>query len=90
MGLSPDGARESSRRRLPPPSPSVPAQPSGSEVGGSLEEHEPSDDIEYRQLLKGYREIQVDLSSTRQNVEALRAELDATRNALQASKNLVT
>ena len=82
VGLSPGGAGESSHRRLPPPSPSVPAQPSGSKVGKSLKEHESSDDIEYHQLLKDYREAQVDLSSTRLNAEMLCAELDAMCDAL--------
>ena len=35
----------------------VPAQPSGSEVGESLEEHEYSDDADYHQLLKDYRKV---------------------------------
>ena len=39
-GAFPGGARESSRHHLPPLSPSVPAQPSGSKVGESLEERE--------------------------------------------------
>jgi hypothetical protein len=89
-GASPSGARELSRRCLLPPSLSVPALPSGSEVGESLEEHESIDDIKYRQLLKDYREAQVDLSSTRLNAEMLRSELDATHDALQASKNLAS
>ena len=90
MGLSPGGAGESSRRHLPPPSPSVPAQPSGSKVGESLEERESSDDVEYHQLLKDYHEVQVNLSSTRLNAETLRNELDVARDALQASKNLAS
>ena len=56
----------------------------------SSEEHESSDDIEYHQLLKDYREAQADLSSTRLNAETLRGELDTTRDALQASKNLAS
>ena len=90
MGLSPGGARESSHRRLPSSNPSVPAQPSGSKVGESLEEHESSNDIEYHQILKDYHEVQADLSSTRLNAETLRGELDAARDALQASKNLAS
>ena len=86
VGLSPGGAGESSRRRLPPLSLSVPAQPSGSEVGESSEEHESLDDVEYHQLLKDYHEAQADLSSTRLNTEMLRAELDAARDALHFSK----
>ena len=90
LGLSPGGARESSHRRLLSLSPSVPAQPSGSKVGESLEEHESSNDIEYHQILKDYHEVQADLSSTRLNAETLRDELDAARDAVQASKNLAS
>ena len=90
MGLSPGGAAESSYRRLPPPSPSVPTQPSSSEVGESSEEHESSNDVEYHQLLKDYRDVQADLSLTRLNTETLHGELDATCDALQASKNLAS
>ena len=57
-------------------------------MGKSSEERESSDDVEYRQLLKDYHEAQADLSSTRLNAEMLRGEMDAMRNALQASKNL--
>ena len=88
MGLYPGGARESSYHRLPPPSLSVPAQPTSSKVGKSSEERESSDDIEYRQLLKDYREAQAELSSTKLNIEMLCGELDTARDALQASKNL--
>ena len=88
--LSPGGAGESSHHRLPPPRLSVLAQPSGSEVDESSEEHESSDGIEYYQLLKDYREVQADLSSTRLNAETLRDELDAARDAVQASKNLAS
>ena len=90
MGLSPGGAGESSRHRLLPPSPSVPAQPSSSKVGESSKEHESVDYAEYHQLLKDYREVQADLSSTRLNAETLHGELDAARDALQASKNLAS
>ena len=81
-GVSLGGARESSHHRLPPLSPSVPAQASSSKVGKLLDEHESSDDVEYHQLLKDYREAQADLSSTRLNVEMLHAEVDATHDAL--------
>ena len=57
MGLSPGGAGESSHHRLSPLSPSVPAQPSCSEVGELLEECESLDDIEYHQLLKDYHKV---------------------------------
>ena len=40
--------------------------------------------------MKDYREVQADLSSTRLNAETLRGELDAVRDALQASKNLAS
>ena len=90
LGLSPGGAGESSRRRLLSPSPSIPAQPSGSEVGESSKEHESLDGIEYHQLLKDYHEVKVVLSSTKLNAEMLCNELDATCDALQASKNLVS
>jgi len=89
-GLSPGGARESSHHRLPPLSPSVPAQPSGSKLGESSEEHESSDDIDYHQLLKHYREVQAVLSSTRLNIEMLHGELDTTRDALQVSNSEVS
>ena len=82
VGLSPGGARESSHRRLPPLSLSVPAQPSGSKVGESSEERECSNDVEFHQLLKDYCEVQVDLSSTWLNVETLHGELDTVRDAL--------
>ena len=90
MGLSPSGARDSSCRHLLAPSPSIPTQPSGSEVDESSEEHKSSNDIYYHQLLKDYHEAQVDLSSTRLNTEMLHGELDAARDALQASKNLAS
>ena len=90
MGLSPGGARQSSYRRLLSLSPSISAQPSGSEVGELLEEREFSDDVEYYQLLKDYHVVQADLSSTRLNAETLRGELDTARDALQDSKNLVS
>ena len=90
VGLSPGGAGESSHRRLPPSCLSVPAQPFGSEVGESLEEHESSDDVEYHQLLKDYHEAQVDLSSARLNAEMLRAELDAACDALHFSMTEVS
>ena len=90
MGLSLGGVGESSHCCLPSSSPSVPTQPSGSKVGESLEEHESSDDIEYHQLFKDYREVQADLSSTRPNAKTLRGELDVVRDALQASKNLAS
>ena len=59
-------------------------------MGELSKEHESLDDVEYRQLLKDYREVQADLSSTRLNAETLRGELDAARDALQASKNLAS
>ena len=59
-------------------------------VGELSEERESSDDIEYRQLLKDYREAQADLSSTRLNTEMLRAKVDATRNALHFSMTEVS
>jgi hypothetical protein len=59
-------------------------------VGESLEERESLDDVEYHQLLKDYHEAQADLSSTRLNVEMLRAEVDATRDALHFSMNEVS
>ena len=85
MGLSPGGVRESSHRRLPPLSPSVPAQPSSCEVGESSEEHESSNDVDCHQLLKDYHEVQAVLSSTRLNSEMLCSELDASCDAPEAS-----
>ena len=90
MGLSLSGARESSRHRLPLLSPIVPTQPSGSKVGESSEERECSNDVEFHQLLKDYRKVHADLSSTKLNVDMLRGELDAVCDALQASKNLAS
>jgi uncharacterized protein YqgQ len=90
MGLSSSGAGESSRHLLLPPSPSVPTQPSGYEVGESSKEHESSDDVDYRQLLKDYRGVQAALSSTRLNAEMLRGELDIMHDAHQVSKNEVS
>ena len=75
---------------LIPPSPSIPAQPSGSKVGESSEERESLDDVEYHQLLKDYREVQVDLSSTRLNAKMLCTELDAARDALNFSMTKVS
>jgi hypothetical protein len=54
-------------------------------VGESSEERESSDDVEYHQLLKDYREVQADLSSARLNAEMLRGELDAARDTLHFS-----
>jgi len=90
VGLSPGGAREPSHRRLPPLSPTIPTQPSGSEVGESSKERESSDDVEYHQLLKDYGEAQVDFSSTRLNAKMLPGELDATRDALHFSMTKVS
>jgi hypothetical protein len=90
MGLSLGGAKELSHHRLPSLSLSVPAQPSSSKVGESLEERESLDDIEYHQLLKDYHEAQVDLSSTRLNIEMLRAEVDTARDALHFSMTEVS
>ena len=90
MGLSLGGAGESSHHDLLPSSQSVPAQPSSSKVGESSEDHESLDNVEDHQLLKDYREVQADLSSTRLNAETLRDELDAARDAVQASKNLAS
>ena len=89
-GAFPGGARESSRHRFPPLSLFVPTHPSGSKVGESSEECEFSDNVDYHQLLKDYREVQAVLSLTGLNVEMLRGQQDATHDALQASKNLVT
>ena len=56
----------------------------------SLEDHESLDDVEYHQLLKDYHKAQANLSSTRLNAEMLRAELEATRNALHFSMTEVS
>ena len=87
MGLPPSVAGESSHCRSPLPSPCLPAQPSGSEVGKSLKEHEYSGNVDYHQLLKDYHKVQALLSSSRLNVEMLRGELDVTRDAFQVSEN---
>ena len=86
-GASPRCFQESSCHRSPPPSLCVPAQPYGSEVGELSEEHEYSDNVDHRQLLKDYRNVQALLSSSRLNAEMLRGELDTTRDTLQVSKN---
>jgi hypothetical protein len=90
VGLSPCGAEESSHHRLSPPRPSIPAQPSSSEVDKLSEECKSSDDVDYRQLLKDYREVQVVLSLTRLNTEMIRSEQDAMRDTLKVSKNEVS
>ena len=59
-------------------------------MGESSEEHESLDDVEYRQLLKDYREAQADLSSTRLNAEMLRAKVDAACDALHFSMTEVS
>ena len=87
MGLAPSVAGESSHRRLPPPSPSVPAQPSGSKVGESSEECDYSDDVDCHQLLKDYRKVQALLSLSSLNAEMLRGELDTAHDALQVFEN---
>ena len=86
-GASPGVAGESSRRRSPPPSPCVPAQPSSSKVGESLEEREYIDDADYHQLLKDYQKVQALLSSSRLNDEMLHGELDFAHDALQVYEN---
>ena len=90
MGISSSGAGESSRCRLPLPSPSVPAQPSSFEVSESSEECESSDNVEYHQLVKDDCEVQEFFSSARLNAEMLCSEQDAARDALQASRILVS
>ena len=90
MGLSPGGVGETSRCRLPPLSPSVPAQPSGSEVGESLEERESLDEKEYHELLKDYHEALADLSLTRLNTKMLRTKVDAACDALHFSMTEVS
>jgi hypothetical protein len=90
VGLSPYGAEESSRHSLSPPSPSIPAQPSSSEVDKLSEECKSSDDVDYYQLLKDYHEVQVVLSSTRLNTKMIRSEQDAMHDTLQVSKNEVS
>ena len=86
MGLSLSGAGESSHRRLPPSSLSIPSQPSGFEVGELSEQREYSDVVDYGQLLKDYHKVQVLLSPSRLNTEMLHGELDATCDALHVSE----
>ena len=71
VGLPTGGARESSCHRLPLPNPSVPAQPSTSEVGKS------SSDEKYRKLLKHYDEVRVLLCASRLHANMLRIDLVA-------------
>jgi hypothetical protein len=76
VGLPTSGAEELSYRRSPPPSPSIPTQPSGSEVGKS------SGDKKYRKLLKHFHEIQALLCASRLDADMLLGELVAARVAL--------
>ena len=76
MGLPTGGAGESSRHRLPPPSSSVPAQPSSSKVGES------SGNEKYRKLLKHYHEVQALLCESRLHVDMLRVDLVVACTAL--------
>ena len=76
VGLPTGGAKESSRCHLLPPSLSVPAQPSGSEVGESLG-HE-----KYRKLLKHYHKVRAALCASRLHADMLRGDLVAVRTAL--------
>ena len=75
-GLPTGGAEESSHRHLPLLSLSVPAQPSGSEVGESL------GDEKYRKLLKHYHEVRATLCVSRLHADMLRGDLVAVRAAL--------
>ena len=76
MELPTGGARESSRRLLPPLSPSVPAQPSGSEVGES------SSDKKYHKLLKHYHKAHELLCASRLHTDMLLSDLVAVHAAL--------
>ena len=87
VGLPLSVARESSHRRSPPLSLSIPTYPSGSKVGKSSEEREYLDDVDYHQLLKDYSKVQVLFSSSMLNAEMLHGELDAMHDALQVSEN---
>ena len=69
MGLPTGGARESSRRRSPPLSPSIPPQPTGSELGKS------SGDQNYHKLLKHYHEVRAVLCASRLHTDMLRGDL---------------
>jgi hypothetical protein len=76
VGLPTSGAGDSSHHRLPPSSPSVPAQPSGSEVGES------SGDKTYHKLLKHYHEIRALLCVSRLHADMLCHDLVAARATL--------
>jgi hypothetical protein len=76
VGLSTSGARELSHRRSPPPSPSIPTQPSGSEVGES------SGDKKHHKLLKHFHEIQALLCVSRLDADMLLGDLVAAHVAL--------
>jgi hypothetical protein len=71
IGIPPGVAKESSHRRSLPPSPCVPAQPSGSEVGESSKKREYSDNADHCQLLKDYHKVQALLSSSWLNTEMM-------------------
>ena len=76
MGLPTGGAGESSSRCSPSPSPYIPTQPSGSEVGES------SGDEKYRKLLKHYHEVRAALCASRLHTNMLRGDLVAMLAAL--------
>jgi hypothetical protein len=76
VGLPTSGAGESSYRHSLPPSPSIPAQPFGSEVGKSL------GDKKYCKLLKHYHEVQALLCASRLHADMLRGDLVAAHTAL--------
>ena len=84
MGLPTGGAGESSRHRSPPPSPSIPAQPSGSKVGESL------GDEKYHKLLKHYHEVQALLCVSRLHVDMLLGDLVAACAALVVAQQEAT
>ena len=76
MGLTTSGAKESSHHRSLPPSPSVPALPSSSEVG------ECSGNKKYHKLLKHYHEVRAVLCASRLHADMLRGDLVAACAAL--------
>jgi hypothetical protein len=84
VGLPTGGAGELSHRCSPPSSPSIPAQPSGSEVGKSL------GDKKYLLLSKHYHELRVMLCASRLHTDMLLSDLVAMCTALVMAQREAT
>jgi len=84
MGLPTGGAGESSHHRSPPPSPSVPTQPSGSKVCES------SGNEKYCKLLKHYHEVRALLCESRLHADMLLDDLVAPHTTLVVAQQEAT